>query len=40
MPSDQMQKKVDYYYKPYALFGMNTKKHMDFSLNERDEYLL
>jgi len=38
LPSSEMQEKINFFYKPYAL-ELSTKKHMNFSLNERDEYL-
>jgi hypothetical protein len=39
LPSDQVQKKIDFYFKPYCL-EMNTKKFMTFYVNERDELLM
>ena len=39
LPSDEIQKKIDYYFKPYSMVNNNTKKFMTFIVNEREDRL-
>lgn len=39
LPSDDIQKKIDYYFKPYSMVNNNTKKYMTFWINEREDLL-
>ena len=39
LPSDEVQKKIDYYFKPYSMVNNNTKKYMTFYINEREDLL-
>ena len=38
LPIEKLQSKIDFYFKPYYL-KMNTRKYMDFSINDREEFL-
>ena len=38
LPSDEVQKKIDFYFKPYTIKD-DIRKHLSYSVNERDDYL-